>query len=161
MPRSSCSCIHQFQNLGLDGHIQRRGRLVGDQQPRVAGEGHGDHGALAHAAGKLVRILVEALLGVGNARPGAADRWCACALRALLTFWCSRTVSAICVPTVCTGDSEVSGSWKIMEISLPRMLRISGAVGVDLGQVDNFAILAPKEDLAARRSRWCVWAAAA
>jgi hypothetical protein len=32
--------------------------------------------------------------------------------------------SAICSPTVNTGLSEVMGSWKIIEISLPRILRI-------------------------------------
>ena len=32
--------------------------------------------------------------------------------------------SAICSPTVKTGFSEVMGSWKIIEISLPRIFRI-------------------------------------
>ena len=36
--------------------------------------------------------------------------------------WCSRSVSPICRPTVSTGLSEVIGSWKIIEMSLPRML---------------------------------------
>ena len=34
------------------------------------------------------------------------------------------TASAICLPTVIVGFSEVSGSWKIMPISLPRTWRI-------------------------------------
>jgi hypothetical protein len=38
--------------------------------------------------------------------------------------WCSTAVSAICSPTVSTGLSEVIGSWKIIEMSLPRMARI-------------------------------------
>ncbi len=38
----------------------------------------------------------------------------------------SRTASAICSPTVNTGFSEVIGSWKIIEISLPRIFRIWG-----------------------------------
>ena len=33
----------------------------------VAGQGHGDHDALAHAAGELVRIVLDALLRVGDA----------------------------------------------------------------------------------------------
>ena len=53
----------QFQHLGLDGDVQRGGRLVGDQQPRFAGQGDGDHDALAHAAGKLVRVIIQAGLG--------------------------------------------------------------------------------------------------
>src|ERR1700730_708533 len=41
------------------------------------------------------------------------------------SFRCKATASAICAPTVCTGLSEVIGSWKIMAISAPRMARIS------------------------------------
>src|SRR5262245_19417929 len=37
---------------------------------------------------------------------------------------CSRIASAICSPTVKTGFNEVIGSWKIIAISLPRILRI-------------------------------------
>ena len=44
---------------------------------------------------------------------------------ARFTAWWSRTVSSIWLPIVCTGDSDVSGSWKIMAISLPRMSRIT------------------------------------
>ncbi|KTT88714.1 hypothetical protein NS44R_15085, partial [Mammaliicoccus sciuri] len=43
------------------------GRLVGDQQLRLAGQGDGDRDALAHAAGKLVRVLFQPLLGRGDA----------------------------------------------------------------------------------------------
>jgi hypothetical protein len=35
------------------------GRLVGDQKLGVGGEHHGDHDALAHAAGELVRVGAE------------------------------------------------------------------------------------------------------
>ena len=56
----------QIHDLRLNRHIQRRRRLVGDQQLRVAAQRHGDHRALAHAAGKLVRILLGALLRVGD-----------------------------------------------------------------------------------------------
>ena len=33
----------QVEDLRLDGHVERRRRLVGDEQFRVAGERHGDH----------------------------------------------------------------------------------------------------------------------
>ena len=36
----------QVQHLRLDGHVQRRGRLVGDQQQRLGGQRDGDHDAL-------------------------------------------------------------------------------------------------------------------
>ena len=57
----------QAKNLRLDRDIQRRGRLVGDQQLRPAHERHRDHGSLAHAAGQLVRILRVPLFDVRNA----------------------------------------------------------------------------------------------
>ena len=57
----------QLQDLGLDGHVQRGGGLVGDQQLRLAGQRHGDHDALAHAAGQLVRIAVQDGTGLGDA----------------------------------------------------------------------------------------------
>ena len=54
--------LHQLQDLGLDGHVQSGGGLVGDQNVRLAGQGHGDHDSLAHTAGKLEGILVHPLL---------------------------------------------------------------------------------------------------
>ena len=59
--------LQQVEDLGLDCHIERGGRLVGDQQVRLVGERHGDHHPLALAAGKLVRIAVEPLFGVPQA----------------------------------------------------------------------------------------------
>ena len=53
----------QRNDLRLDRHVECRRRLVGDDQARLAGERQRDHDALAHAAGELVRILIEALLG--------------------------------------------------------------------------------------------------
>ena len=49
----------QLQDLRLHGDVERGGRLVGDEQVRPVGERHGDHHALALAAGKLMRIGAE------------------------------------------------------------------------------------------------------
>ena len=57
----------ELEDLRLDRDVERGGRLVGDHQRRAAGERHGDHHALAHAAGHLVRIVVDAPLGIGDA----------------------------------------------------------------------------------------------
>ena len=57
----------QIENLPLDGDVERGGRLVGDQQIRLAGQRHGDGDALALAAGELVRIGVDSLGGIGKA----------------------------------------------------------------------------------------------
>ena len=58
----------QHQDLRLHRHVERGGRLVGDQEPRAAGERHRDHDALAHAARQLVRI---------GTRAAGAHRGCA------------------------------------------------------------------------------------
>ena len=62
--------LDELQHLRLNGDIQRRGRLVGDQQFGVAGQRHGNHDALAHAAGELVRVFVDALVRGGDADLG-------------------------------------------------------------------------------------------
>ena len=50
----------QLQDLRLHHHVERGGRLVGEQHLRLAGEGHRDRGPLAHATGELVRVAVGA-----------------------------------------------------------------------------------------------------
>ena len=59
--------LHQFEDLRLDGDVERGGRLVGDDQLGIAGEPDRDHDALAHAAGELMRILLEPARRIGNA----------------------------------------------------------------------------------------------
>ncbi len=59
----------QVEDLGLDRYIECRRRFVGDQQFRTAGKCHGNHHALAHAAGELVRIFVQPRLGGRDAHP--------------------------------------------------------------------------------------------
>ncbi len=57
----------QVQDLGLDGGVQGGGGLVGDDQLGVQRDGHRDHGALPHAAGELVRVVVDPFAGAGDA----------------------------------------------------------------------------------------------
>src|SRR5580658_6682483 len=47
----------ELKDLFLYRDIESGGGLVGDQDARAGCQGHGDHGALAEAAGKLMRIL--------------------------------------------------------------------------------------------------------
>ena len=54
---------HQVEDLRLDGHVERGGRLVGDKKVGLASERHRDHDPLTHAAGEPVRIVVEAPFG--------------------------------------------------------------------------------------------------
>ena len=57
----------QTENLPLNGRIQRGGGFVRQQQAGAAGQGHGDHNPLAHAAGKLVGVIVVTAVRIGNA----------------------------------------------------------------------------------------------
>ena len=66
-PRAAFCCGEQVEDLRLDGHVERRGRLVGDQQRRIVGQRHRDHHALPLAAGELVRERLQPVLGVGEA----------------------------------------------------------------------------------------------
>ncbi len=54
--------LQQFEDLRLNGHVERGGWFVRDQQVRLVGKRHGDHHALALAAGELVRIGPKAFL---------------------------------------------------------------------------------------------------
>ena len=57
----------QLEDLRLDGHVQRGGRLVGHEELRFAGQRHRNHDALLHAAGHLVRVVADARFGRGDA----------------------------------------------------------------------------------------------
>jgi hypothetical protein len=48
--------VQEIEDLRLHRDIERRRRLVGEQQGRPAQQRHGDHDALAHAAGEFVGI---------------------------------------------------------------------------------------------------------
>ena len=99
----------QVEDLGLNRHIERRGGLIGDQDSRPAGNRHCDHDALAHSAGKLVRIGLRPLLRIGYAdRTQQLDSGASAS--ALVADWCSMMASAIWSPTVKTGLSDVIGS---------------------------------------------------
>jgi hypothetical protein len=61
--------LDELEDLRLHGDVQRRGRLVGDEEVWVAGQRHRDHGALAHPARELVRIVVNARVWLGDPYP--------------------------------------------------------------------------------------------
>lgn len=58
--------VEQFEDLFLNGDIESGGGLVGDEQFGIGGESHGNHDALAKSAGKLMRQLPGADIGLGN-----------------------------------------------------------------------------------------------
>ncbi len=58
-PSSLLQVLEKVEDLRLDRDVERRYRLVADQQVRAEREGAGDADALALAAGEAVRIAVE------------------------------------------------------------------------------------------------------
>jgi hypothetical protein len=54
----------QLQYLGLDGDVEGRCRLVGNEQLWPVHDGHGDHYPLTLTAGKLMRIVSGSPLGI-------------------------------------------------------------------------------------------------
>ena len=58
--------VDQRENPRLHGDVERRGRLVGDDQPRRAADRHGDHRALPLAARQPERIGARRALGIGE-----------------------------------------------------------------------------------------------
>ena len=108
VPVRALHLAQHLEHLRLHGHVERRRRLVGDQQVGLVGDAHRDHHALAHAAGELVRVAVDPLLGRGDAdeleqldrpRPTLGSR--------VVSGRCTRTASISCSPTVMTGLSAV------------------------------------------------------
>ena len=92
--------LQHLEDLRLDGHVQRGGRLVRDDQVRVVGDRDRDHRALAHAAGELVRERRRALLRVGDADElQQLDRARLSAASRVTSLWI-RIASAIWSPTV-------------------------------------------------------------
>ena len=99
MPRSCLQRGQQVEDLRLDGDVERGGRLVGDQQRRIAGERHGDGRALAHPAREFMRILPRAAAGSGMPTSGEQPHRLRPHRRCDRPRW-MRIGSAICSPMV-------------------------------------------------------------
>ena len=119
----------------LDRDVERRGRLVGDEQVGVAGQGPGDRDALALAAGQLVRVPV----GVLGAQPDLAQQLARPApVRRAPRARCGAAASgsATIRPTVIRGSSE---DGRVLEDQVEVLAqRAQGAPGEpgDVGAVD-------------------------
>ena len=123
MPSSVRRRREQLEDLGLDRHVERGRRLVGDEQARLAAQRHRDHRALAHAAAELVRVVVDPALRARDADElEQLDRALLGGLARAMPRWVS-IASVIWRPIVSTGLRLDSGSWKIIAIRAPRTLR--------------------------------------
>ena len=74
IPNSCLQLGEQREDLILDRDVERRRRLVGEQQLRPGGDRDRDHHPLAHAAAELVRVGVEPALAATGCRRGRAAR---------------------------------------------------------------------------------------
>ena len=66
MPRLLHQIVEDGQHCVLHGDVERGGGFVGDQEIGLGDQHHGDHDALAHAAGELVRIEVVDPFGIAD-----------------------------------------------------------------------------------------------
>ena len=102
----------QVEHLRLYRHVQRRHRLVADDERRLDRERARDPDPLPLAAGELVRIAP----GVGSDR-GRPPRAGTATRRPISAPAARRWISipsAIAAPTVMRGLSELYGSWKMI-----------------------------------------------
>ena len=125
---SRCSSPQQMDDLRLHGDVERRRRLVGDQQLGIAQQAHGDGDPLAHAAAELVRVLIRAAARHRECRRDAAAPTALRRLSAALPDRSRYWMSIICAPIDSTGFSAVIGSWNTMEMRRPRRSRSSRGV---------------------------------
>ena len=58
--------VDEFENLRLDGDVERRRRLVADEDIGVGGKGDRDDDALPHPARKFKGILAETAVRFGD-----------------------------------------------------------------------------------------------
>ncbi len=56
-PALALQAHQEGQNLVLDRHVEGSGRLIGEEEARVGGDGDGNHHALRHAAAELVGVV--------------------------------------------------------------------------------------------------------
>ena len=94
--------VEVVEDLTLHRDVERRGRLVRDQELRTAGQSDGDERALAHTAGELVRVLLQPLVGIGH--PGLLEQFGGPLLAALpLAIPLAASASSIWNPIFHTG----------------------------------------------------------
>ena len=110
--------LDHLEDLRLHRDVERRGRLVGDEHLGVVG----DRPWRSSPAGACRRRTRGGtgwpVSSAAGSRPGRAARPPACRPACRSTSWWAWIISAIWSPTLWTGFSAESGSWKMMARSL-------------------------------------------
>jgi hypothetical protein len=112
-PKSSCRSLSRFR-ICLDRDVERRDRLVADDQLRVHRQGARDADALPLAAGELVRKAVVVLRVEADDLEQLLHARLDLGRRPSL---CTSSGSPMMKPTRLRGFSDAYGSWKIIVIS--------------------------------------------
>ena len=142
MPCCCLQALDQVEDLGLGRHVERGRRLVGDQQradcrraPWRSSRAGACRRRTRRCSGRppfgLGDLDLPQQLDAARARPAP----CSCSR-------CRRSTSMIWSPTVCTGDSDDIGSWKIIAISRAAHGADRAAARIELGEVDAGAVRA-------------------
>ena len=123
----------------LDGDVERGGRLVGDDAGGARPTGHGDEDALEHAAGELVRVLLQPALGRAEVHLFQQRRWRGPRGLALDSAAVRRAGSPrpSAGRSVATGLSAVIGSWGMSATARPRSSLMALRVRDDVLAVDS------------------------
>ena len=109
-PKSRLEVLEQVDDLRLDRHVERRDRLVADDEVGLERERAGDADALPLAARELVRIAGGRVGGEPDdleELPHATRARCPPVTRP-----CMRSGSPTILPTLWRGLSDAYGSWK-------------------------------------------------
>jgi len=64
-PVLAAQVVEQIEDQGLNGDVEGRGGLVGDEQLGSAGDGQGDHHPLAHPTREAMGVVAQ-MLGRGR-----------------------------------------------------------------------------------------------
>ena len=124
--------LEQVEDLRLHRDVERRHRLVADDQLRLQRERARDADPLALAARELVRVAVVVLRA--EARRASSSSWTRCF--ASFSVWWIANGSPMIWPTLLRGFSDEYGSWKIICISLPQRPQLALRAVRDVAAVE-------------------------
>ena len=121
-PHPACTLhrLQELEDLGLGRHVERRRGLVGDQELRVSCERGSEADPLPHAARELERVAIRRGRVVDADLDETPERLVLRGSPADLPAVAIRSTSSMCFEQRRSGLSIVNGSWKIIEIRLPR-----------------------------------------
>ena len=115
MPRSRAQVLQQVHHLGLDGHVERGHRLVGDDDLRAPRRAPGR--CRCAGAGRRRTRAGSGCGAPGSGRPAPAVPGPASSSWPFGTRSCTRSGVLMMVPTVCRGFSECTGPGRSIWIS--------------------------------------------